>query len=309
MEADEIKKVVEGALMAAGEPLTVERIVALFEADSDAIAEIRSGVRDALKSLTEESEGRGFELHRVGSGYRFQVPQELSPWISRLWAERPPRYSRALMETLALVAYRQPVTRGDIEQVRGVAVSQNIIRTLLERGWVREVGVREVPGRPALYGTTRAFLDYFNIASLDQLPALPEIRALIEPTIDEGAPAASTGEDGVTLSLADDQSDAEAAQQSAASDREEAVTELAASESRDVADAGEESVDSIESVDEQDDIEAGTGMGVQVTLESDDEVTQEADGPSSPETSAEAFDDNMADVVPIRASERKTWES
>lgn len=295
MEADEIKKVVEGALMAAGEPLTVERIVALFEADNDAIAEVRAGVRDALKALTEESEGRGYELHRVGSGYRFQVRQELSPWISRLWAERPPRYSRALMETLALMAYRQPVTRGDIEQVRGVAVSQNIIRTLLERGWVREVGVREVPGRPALYGTTRAFLDYFNIASLDQLPALPEIRALIEPAIDEGAPPPSTGEDGVTLSLADDDADGEAAERSESVSDDEAIDNAKASES----DAeGDEDSPETASVDESD-----SDSGIEVSLNTEDD----ADGVSASEPDSrggvESDDDNLADVVPIRAND------
>lgn len=285
MEADEIKKVVEGALMAAGEPLTVERIVALFEADDDAIAQVRAGVRDALKALTEESEGRGFELHRVGSGYRFQVPQDLSPWISRLWAERPPRYSRALMETLALVAYRQPVTRGDIEQVRGVAVSQNIIRTLLERGWVREVGHREVPGRPALYGTTRAFLDYFNIASLDQLPALPEIRALIEPSIDEGAPPPSTGEDGVTLSLAGPGAE------------EEDADDVA-----DTANDGDDHIADQEDEADSDDLQASGGIDVQVSL-SADEHDNESSSRSESGTSGEQGDDGMADVVPIRAND------
>ncbi|MCR9276901.1 MAG: SMC-Scp complex subunit ScpB [Pseudomonadaceae bacterium] len=291
MEADEIKKVVEGALMAAGEPLTVERIVALFEADTDAIAEVRAGVRDALKALTEESEGRGFELHRVGSGYRFQVPQALSPWISRLWAERPPRYSRALMETLALVAYRQPVTRGDIEQVRGVAVSQNIIRTLLERGWVREVGVREVPGRPALYGTTRAFLDYFNIASLDQLPALPEIRALIEPAVDDGAPPAATGEDGVTLSLAGSDADADA---QIAEEDSDAADNTAGADAAETpqdgdADAASEPAGSAE-------VDSGAGIDVEVSLDS-------SDGDEKAGVESEHDEDGMADVVPIRAND------
>ena len=122
----------------------------------------------------------------MASGFRFQVRSELSAWIGRLWEEKPPRYSRALLETLALIAYKQPVTRGDIEQVRGVAVSQNIVRTLLERGWVRVIGQRETPGRPNLYGTTRAFLDYFNLNKLDELPPLAEIRSMIEPLAAEG---------------------------------------------------------------------------------------------------------------------------
>ena len=185
VEPDKLKQIVEAALLAADEPISVDQLVKLFkpsEIDKDTI---RADIREALKVLTEEAEGRGYELVRVASGYRYQVRQELSPWISRLWEEKPPRYTRALLETLALVAYKQPVTRGDIEQVRGVSVSQNIMRTLLERGWIRVVGQREVPGRPSMYGTTREFLDYFNLKSLDQLPPLAEIRELIEPVIAE----------------------------------------------------------------------------------------------------------------------------
>jgi segregation and condensation protein B len=185
VEPDKLKQIVEAALLAADEPISVDQLVKLFkpsEIDKDTI---RADTREALKVLTEEAEGRGYELVRVASGYRYQVRQELSPWISRLWEEKPPRYTRALLETLALVAYKQPVTRGDIEQVRGVSVSQNIMRTLLERGWIRVVGQREVPGRPSMYGTTREFLDYFNLKSLDQLPPLAEIRELIEPVIAE----------------------------------------------------------------------------------------------------------------------------
>lgn len=185
IDSAKLKQIVEAALLAADEPLTVDRLARLFahgELDSE---EGRQQIRDTLQRLEEEAEGRGYELKRVASGFRYQVRQELSEWISRLWEEKPPRYSRALLETLALIAYRQPVTRGDIEQVRGVAVSQNIMRTLLERGWIRVVGQREVPGRPAMYGTTRAFLDYFNLKSLDQLPPLAEIRSLIEPLVFE----------------------------------------------------------------------------------------------------------------------------
>ena len=142
-------------------------------------------MKSALAEIEFDLEGHGYRLRQVASGYRFQVRQELSPWISRLWEEKPPRYSRALLETLALIAYRQPVTRGDIEQVRGVSVSPNIMRTLLERGWIRSVGHREVPGRPALYGTTNAFLDYFDLGNLEELPPLSEIRALITPAEDD----------------------------------------------------------------------------------------------------------------------------
>lgn len=188
IDPGKLKQIVEAALMAADEPLTVDQLTRLFahgELDSE---EGRAQIRDTLQALEAEAEGRGYELKRVASGYRYQVRQELAEWVSRLWEEKPPRYSRALLETLALVAYKQPVTRGDIEEVRGVAVSQNIMRTLLERGWIRVVGQREVPGKPSLYGTTRAFLDYFNLKSLDQLPPLAEIRSLIEPLVVEETP-------------------------------------------------------------------------------------------------------------------------
>lgn len=189
IDFDKVKQIVEAGLLAADEPLTVERFVKLFKRGEMGREEARKSVREALQMLTDESQGRGYELKRVASGYRYQVRQELSPWISRLWEEKPPRYSRALLETLALVAYKQPVTRGDIEQVRGVAVSPNIMRTLLERGWVRVVGRREVPGHPNMYGTTRAFLDYFNLTTLEQLPPLAEIRSMIEPmVVDEPEP-------------------------------------------------------------------------------------------------------------------------
>lgn len=180
-----LKRIIEAALMAADGPLTVDQLTKLFahgELDSE---EGRAQIRDTLKVLGAEAEGRGYELKRVASGFRYQVRQELSEWISRLWDEKPPRYSRALLETLALIAYKQPVTRGDIEQIRGVSVSQNIMRTLQERGWIRVVGQREVPGKPSLYGTTREFLDYFDLKSLDQLPPLTEITSLIDPLVVE----------------------------------------------------------------------------------------------------------------------------
>lgn len=185
IDSGKLKQIIEAALMAADGPLTVNDLTKLFahhELDSE---EGRGQIRETLKTLEAEAEGRGYELKRVASGYRYQVRQELSEWVSRLWEEKPPRYSRALLETLALIAYRQPVTRGDIEQVRGVSVSQNIMRTLQERGWIRVVGQREVPGKPSLYGTTREFLDYFDLKSLDQLPPLAEIRSLVEPLVIE----------------------------------------------------------------------------------------------------------------------------
>ncbi len=171
----QLKRILEGALLAAGEPLSLDRLAQLFpEGKAPANSELRS----ALKAIQVDFAGRGFELKEVASGWRFQVCEDLSGWVSRLWEEKPARYSRALLETLSLIAYRQPVTRGEIEEVRGVSVSSNIIRTLLEREWVRVVGHRDVPGRPAMYATTKAFLDYFNLKTLDDLPALTEIRDL-----------------------------------------------------------------------------------------------------------------------------------
>ena len=185
--AAELKRIVEAALMAAAEPLSVNRLAALFKPGELQPQEGRQRIRHCLDRLAEEAEGRGYELKQVASGYRFQIRQSLSPWVSRLWEEKPPRYSRALLETLALIVYRQPVTRADIESVRGVAVSQNILRTLLERGWIRVVGQRETPGRPNLYGATRGFLDYFNLRSFDDLPPLEEIERTIEQELGQSA--------------------------------------------------------------------------------------------------------------------------
>lgn len=168
-------QIVEGALLAAGRPLTVQQLADLFE---EGERPSPGDIREALAAVGERCEGRGFELVELASGYRFQVRQSLAPWVGRLWQERPQKYSRALLETLALIAYRQPITRGEIEEIRGVAVSSNIIKTLQERDWVRVVGHRDVPGRPAMYATTRQFLDYFNLRNLDQLPPLAEIRDL-----------------------------------------------------------------------------------------------------------------------------------
>jgi segregation and condensation protein B len=172
MEGLPLKQIVEGAIMAAETPLSVDQLMQLFEDEGPD----RSDVREVLKEIEEDCEGRGYELKQVASGYRFQVRSDYGEWVSRLWKEKPPRYSRALLETLALVAYKQPITRGDIEEIRGVAVSTNIMRTLVEREWVRVVGHRDVPGQPALYATTREFLDYFDLRSLDELPTLAEIK-------------------------------------------------------------------------------------------------------------------------------------
>lgn len=170
-----LELILEGLLLAADQPLSVEQLHRLLGADLGAT---KKDLRAALEQLGERIAQGASELKEVGSGYRIQVKSDYAEWVGRLWQEKPPKYSRALLETLALICYRQPITRGEIEDVRGVAVSSNILRTLLERGWIRELGVKEVPGRPALFGTTPQFLDDFNLRSLDELPALPEIKDL-----------------------------------------------------------------------------------------------------------------------------------
>ena len=182
-----LKSILEAVLLAAGEPLNLAALAVVFteeERPSD------TEICQALEELSDDYSERGIELKEVSSGFRIQAREEVNTWISRLWEERPQRYSRALLETLALIAYRQPITRGDIEEVRGVSVSTNIIRTLQEREWIRVVGHRDVPGKPALFGTTRAFLDYFNLASLDDLPSLAEIKDMesIEPELEFESP-------------------------------------------------------------------------------------------------------------------------
>jgi segregation and condensation protein B len=178
-----LKCVLEAVLLAAGEPLDRAALAAVFE---EAERPGDEQLEQALAELAQDYAERGLELKEVSSGLRIQVREEVNPWVARLWEERPQRYSRALLETLALIAYRQPITRGEIEEVRGVSVRSNIIRTLQEREWIRVVGHRDVPGKPALFGTTRAFLDYFNLSSLDDLPSLAEIRDMdsIEPELD-----------------------------------------------------------------------------------------------------------------------------
>ncbi|MCZ0952963.1 MAG: SMC-Scp complex subunit ScpB [Rhodospirillaceae bacterium] len=176
MEIAEIKHVVEAALLGAGRPLSLDQLGELFAAGSGDVE--RKTIRAALQELGNDYQGRGIELREVASGYRIQIRQSMTSRLAPLWEQRAPRYSRAMLETLALIAYRQPVTRGDIEQVRGVSVGTNMVRTLLERGWIRVVGRRDVPGRPALYATTREFLDYFGLKKLDDLPPLSEIRDL-----------------------------------------------------------------------------------------------------------------------------------
>ena len=185
LNQSEIKNVIEAALLGGGRPLSLEQLSGLFGKRS---APDRKMLKEILRELATDYEGRGIELKEVGSGYRIQIRSSMSEWLSPLWEERAPRYSRALFETLALIAYRQPITRGEIEEVRGVAVSTNIVRTLLERGWVRVVGHRDVPGKPAMFGTTKEFLDYFGLKRLDDLPPLAEIKDLEDLNVELGLP-------------------------------------------------------------------------------------------------------------------------
>jgi len=173
MNPQQLKNIIEASLLAADQPLNIERLCNLFLVDDDVS---KDQVREALETLNQDYAQRSIELKEVSSGYRLQVSPDVAPWVGRLWEEKSTRYSRPLLETLALVVYRQPITRAEIEDIRGVSVSTYIIKTLLEREWVRVLGHREVPGRPALYGTTRQFLDYFNLKSLDDLPPLAELR-------------------------------------------------------------------------------------------------------------------------------------
>ena len=177
MDQEEIRNVVEAALFAAEMPLSIRRLRDLFGGADD---QLRSDLDTVLALLTDEYQGRGIELVQVAEGYRFQTREQYAPWLRRMHGTRSPRYSKALLETLAIIAYRQPVTRGDIEEVRGVGVTTDIMRTLLEREWVAQKGVREVPGRPALYVTTSKFLEYFGLMRLADLPALGEQRQLNE---------------------------------------------------------------------------------------------------------------------------------
>ena len=215
---EELARILEAVLLASDQPLSFERLQAVFDQEA---APSRSELRAALDLIANQRQDSAIELVEVASGWRLQVRERYAPWVARLWREKPQRYSRALLETLAIICYRQPITRGEIEEIRGVSLSANIVRTLLERGWVRELGHREVPGRPVLLGTTRQFLDDYNLKSLDQLPALPEIKDLdalhaalarLDPTFkppsddavdEEGDQPASTSESAAAPAVED----------------------------------------------------------------------------------------------------------
>jgi segregation and condensation protein B len=254
---DKLKRIIEGAMLAAGKPLSIDQILALFM-DEDQPS--RDEIRAAIAELQADCETRGIELAEVASGFRFQVKSDLAQWVSRLWDEKPAKYSRAVLETLALIAYRQPITRSEIEDVRGVSVSSHIVKSLLEREWIRVIGHRDVPGKPALYGTTKMFLDYFGLKSLSDLPPLAELRNIesIERELDFGGEA-KLQEEG--------ESESESV---------EIATEalpVADAEPDDAADAEHvEESDVVDSESDEDDAEL-----VEAAIEDDDqEVTEEA---------------------------------
>lgn len=200
MDTTQLKYIIEAAMLAAGRPLSLDELRGLFGEEH---APARAEMREAIDALDADYAERGITVREVASGFRIEVRSSMGARLAKLWEERPARYSRALMETLAIVAYRQPVTRGDVEEIRGVAVTTNIIRTLLERGWIRVVGYRDVPGKPAMYGTTREFLDYFALRQLDDLPPLAEVRDMERFTVqlELAAGEAADGPPGVPAAL------------------------------------------------------------------------------------------------------------
>ena len=199
MEKKQLKKIIEAVLLSSGRPLAVRDLVRIASSDEDKVKEKQ--VEAVLVKLVDECEERGIELKKVASGYRYQTREAVSPWITKLWEEKPPRYSRALLETLALIAYRQPITRAEIEDVRGVTVSSRIVRLLEDRDWIKVVGRKETPGRPALYATTQSFLDYFGLSSLSELPSLMEAEKVAQLHPELALPL--TGQDTDAAAAAD----------------------------------------------------------------------------------------------------------
>src|SRR5262245_14963436 len=285
MDETQIKHVVEAALLAAGRPLTLDRLVEIFAAKGDGGPD-RATLKQAVEALAKDYEGRGIELKEVATGYRVQVRNTMTDWLQPLWEERAPRYTRALLETLALVAYRQPIARAEIEEVRGFVVSTNIVRTLLERSWIRVVGYRDVPGKPAMFGTTKEFLDYFGLKKLEDLPTLAELKdglPELSPQTDLIESLVEADARGVEAVLSEGEGEAAVA----------SVTVLAAAVGR--TDVPEEP----EEADDADDSELA-GPDLLSGEDSDDESAQ-AKGDASEE--ADDASVQSADVIPLRATE------
>jgi len=289
----ELKHIVEAILLAAGKPVTTQQFIELFEERERPTDEM---LKQALAALSVDYENRGIEVIEVASGWRIQVRPRAAEIVSRLWSERPSKYSRALLETLALIAYRQPITRSEIEEIRGVAVSSTIMRTLQERNWIRTVGHREVPGRPELLGTTRDFLDYFGLKSLDQLPTLAELKDIetigvqlelpADPPRAEGEAAAAEGEAVAEGEGAPEAASAEGAETTASAE------DVSSEQTSDSAEADSDAV----SADEEDEVSADAGDGE--ASEDDSELSASAASDDA-ELSADADDgDEDSDVSP-----------
>ncbi|NUS39288.1 MAG: SMC-Scp complex subunit ScpB, partial [Lysobacter sp.] len=288
MDQQLINRIVEAALLAANQPLTLAQLHALFPEDQPAPPD---SVETALETLRAGCEDRGVELVEVSSGFRFQVKADVHPWVARLWTERQTRYTRATLETLALIAYRQPITRGEIEQVRGVAVNSNIIKALEEREWIRVVGHRDVPGKPALFGTTKVFLDYFGLKRLDELPPLSELKDIgeLEPQLQfDGAPAP------IAAGIADDTqaSNAEAGDDAAPANESDAQAEDAAPQADD-ADAASRDGDR-----DSDEAAAASDAGIESGEDEDHarDIAVEADAIEASDIENETLDAEVADL-------------
>lgn len=303
MDRHPLKHIIEAALLTAGKPLSMQHLQQLLADDDEEQTPLaKEFVQAGLDALAHDFEDRGIELKLVASGYRLQVRQSLEPWIAKLFEERPPRYSRALLETLALVGYRQPITRAEIEDVRGVSVSSNIIRTLLEREWIKVVGHRNVPGRPSMYGTTKEFLDYFNLTSLSELPELGQLMDLDKATAEfdkangNGDKAANDGEEGEEGESEEGQ-DAEATAESDSTDEGEVDGESANESVASIEGDSEQPAESDASGSEVDAETEQTESEDAVSTESEAEVTVESEGEGAEVETAEAAskEEDLAD--------------
>jgi segregation and condensation protein B len=314
MEQQQLKNIIEAVLMSAEKPLKVNEIEALFTGDNDMPS--RDEIRKTLKELGEDYENRGFELKEVSSGFRIQVKQDYSDWVGRLWEEKPARYTRALLETMALIAYRQPITRGEIEEVRGVSVSSNIIKTLMEREWIRVLGHKDVPGKPALYGTTKEFLDYFNLKSLEDLPSLAEIKDLdqihqeLDLDIDNTDTTAENSEDESTGRDSDSGSE-EVDEAAEVADEETDVKTVPVTADNDASFEEKSDVEASEAEAGSEEEDEGSDLNT-LAAEADDveSVSETRDsGDSDTETGSEETDeDPAANSVAVEADEDESVE-
>lgn len=301
MELAQLKNIIEAVLLTADHPMDLRKLEVIFEADEEKRPG-RDQILQALQQLQEDYQGRGVELKEVASGYRLQVVPDCAEWVSRMWEEKAPRYSRALLETLVLIAYRQPITRGEIEEIRGVSVSSHIVKTLSEREWVRVLGHKDVPGKPSMYGTTREFLDYFNLKSLDDLPSLAELKDLdklhpelaFDRDVDVDAANDAGGEEAETEATDQDANQAaiEASESRCADSAED--EEVQASTSDDDADMDSQDIDEAENADNQrldDDDAAARASDEQLTDMETEAAEMEEQGAEAPEMEDQDIED------------------